>query len=947
MKSLGSCTVLISAKNNQQPPLIAHSFDTPGGIDFTLKPIPRNPILSPRPIYSWNESAIPRYSNNIIGHITIPTQRKTTLSYIEAAAGIANESGVFIAESTCSAIFRADPIGHGHKNGGKALLCYQELTRIALEYCTTARQAIVLMGQLAEEYGFYGNVDSELTGSGETLAVVDTKEAYVMHILPDDSGSSAVWIAQRVSNGEAACIANMFIIRNVDFNDMNTVDSTFLMSATALDIAVKLHLYNPSNGDAFDFARIFSAGEARHQYYSGRRQWRALSLMAPSLQLNPWYTDLLIEDGYPFSVVPDITLQRNDLMQIMRDTYQGTEFDLSRQPASGPFGCTDRYDGANGCAAIGAEEDGCFERPIAIYRMAYSFVGEPNGIQLEKRTSDTNETDGETKSKTSSTSSSTNGKKNYDFHHVLHFAPHVSQTSVYLPVLIPSTSSSVIAVPLSLSSGTVAAIDRTTGYWTFRIVKQTMKGLVWNKILEFVKKKQIVSEKKISELISGGCGSGVVTSSSSGGGNSVENMQIVFGAVVKDVIADWWEMNDDMLLRFGDGWEHEWSSMNDTSTSSNSSIKKKTETTTDTMTTDLVAVTNLGLPVAYPIDWLKRHNFFRTATSGAATNCDVHFSVESFPPPPPSTKLWTVNEKLKLISSSPPSAETDPETSSKNKLKKTMSLSSEGDLDIDDDEKKTGNTTLKEEDPWLKSIQTQINESITTPWDYSTLLEGPDLSPNASSNSNEIITNHLYLGSQEAARSAVTDGIKSVCCCLNNIKENVQGEYQTNGIEYMIMINFHDGALGTIDPFAEQGADWIATQLRNNKGPVLIHCSVGKTRATTVCVVFLMKYCNMHLKQAMQFVREKRHRAYPILHFWELLIVKECALKGTKSSSLVLSEVQKYHTETINANNYEEGGLEYQILQLVGMGFLEADAFNSLTRQEGDMNAAIAELLKN
>ena len=163
----------------------------------------------------------------------------------------------------------------------------------------------------------------------------------------------------------------------------------------------------------------------------------------------------------------------------------------------------------------------------------------------------------------------------------------------------------------------------------------------------------------------------------------------------------------------------------------------------------------------------------------------------------------------------------------------------------------------------------------------------------------------------------------------------------------MIMINFHDGALGTIDPFAEQGADWIATQLRNNKGPVLIHCSVGKTRATTVCVVFLMKYCNMHLKQAMQFVREKRHRAYPILHFWELLIVKECALKGTKSSSLVLSEVQKYHTETINANNYEEGGLEYQILQLVGMGFLEADAFNSLTRQEGDMNAAIAELLKN
>ena len=52
-----------------------------------------------------------------------------TLAYWEAASGIANEAGVMIAGSTCSAIFRAEPAG---PRGGAALLCYQELPRLAL-----------------------------------------------------------------------------------------------------------------------------------------------------------------------------------------------------------------------------------------------------------------------------------------------------------------------------------------------------------------------------------------------------------------------------------------------------------------------------------------------------------------------------------------------------------------------------------------------------------------------------------------------------------------------------------------------------------------------------------------------------------------------------------------------------------------------------------------------
>ena len=261
-----SCTVLIAAASRDQAPLVSHSFDTPGGVDFILTHVPRNlSPPSPRPVHHWNESSLPRFSNKVIGWIDVSVAT-TTLSYWAAAAGIANEAGVYLAESTCSAIFRAEPVG---ARSGTALLCYQELSRIALEYCTTARDAVMLMGRLAVEHGFVGNIGSQLSGSGESMGVIDGREAWIFHILPDDTGTSAIWCAQKVPDGEASCVANMFVIRRVDLQDGDGDGKQFLMSTTARDVARRCGLWNPNQDDFFDFSQIFSAGEARHRYYSG------------------------------------------------------------------------------------------------------------------------------------------------------------------------------------------------------------------------------------------------------------------------------------------------------------------------------------------------------------------------------------------------------------------------------------------------------------------------------------------------------------------------------------------------------------------------------------------------------------------------------------------------------------------------------------------------------
>lgn len=51
--------------------------------------------------------------------------------------------------------------------------------------------------------------------------------------------------------------------------------------------------------------------------------------------------------------------------------------------------------------------------------------------------------------------------------------------------------------------------------------------------------------------------------------------------------------------------------------------------------------------------------------------------------------------------------------------------------------------------------------------------------------------------------------------------------------------------------------------------PVLVHCSVGKSRSTSVVIAYLMIHKGMTFKEAMTLTRSKRARAYPIMHFWK------------------------------------------------------------------------------
>ncbi|HDP78947.1 MAG TPA: dipeptidase [Mesotoga infera] len=284
-------------------------------------------------------------------------QAAHTYAYFDGSYGIMNEHQLMFGECTNGAKIQIGP------EPGRRIFYSSELSRVALERCKTAREAVELIGFLIEEYGYYG--------TGETLPVADPNEAWIIEMAPSPEGTGGLWVAKKVPDGEVFVAANQFRIREID-----PEDSDFLFGKTLHEVAERYGWWNPEDG-LLDWLQTVSLGEYNHPYYSLRRVWRLFSLISPSLNLSPW-----VEDGftreYPFSIKPDRRLSANDVMNLYRDHYEGTEFDLTKGIAAGPFGYPDRfygpYDGQGDVGDPTRQLEGAWERPVSVTYCGYTFV---------------------------------------------------------------------------------------------------------------------------------------------------------------------------------------------------------------------------------------------------------------------------------------------------------------------------------------------------------------------------------------------------------------------------------------------------------------------------------------------------------------------------------------------------------------------------------------------
>ncbi len=226
-----------------------------------------------------------------------------TYRYLDTAYPCLNEKQLAMGETTIS--------GRDTLRNKKGLFMIEELQRIALERCATAREAITLMGELVKTYG-YGD-------SGECLTIADKNEVWIFEIFGEGPQKvGGVWAAVRIPDDHVAVSANICRISTLTKDDPDHC----LYSQNVYDVAKRLKLWNGK--EAFCFWKVFSgknyAGEEKN--YSVRELF-ILSQLAPSLALCDTMTTL------PLSVRPDGKVSAERVMQLLGSYYEGTPNNLS------------------------------------------------------------------------------------------------------------------------------------------------------------------------------------------------------------------------------------------------------------------------------------------------------------------------------------------------------------------------------------------------------------------------------------------------------------------------------------------------------------------------------------------------------------------------------------------------------------------------------------------
>jgi len=556
-------------------PMITHSEDgefvAPNDVRLIRVPRRKWPIGSLRPLYHW-QFGYPRIVSAQHSPEMAPVgdQKETeplahipqvpeTWAYWDTEYGVQNEWGVAMGGGTCTAKTAGWPVrvdgqelSYGHNHVG-----IEDLSKIALERCKTAVCAVETMGAIAVEQGYYvdGAGDPAMPafgGSADCLLVADAEpgELWAFHVLTGRGNKSAIWAAQRFPANHVAVVANAFTIRTMNLSDTDN----FRYSPGMTDLAEEKGWWSHRDAqypEHFDFFRAYgytpkatgrdvvntaklegdnAAALARAMaynmgFYSGRRMWRVFSLLSPleGGKLDPNQPHLPEEaNNYPPSMpAPRGSVTPRMVMDVHRDHYEGTPFDLTKGVAAGPFGNPNRG-GGGGPGGDGwghsAKHLGHFERALAMERTNWCFLNE---FRPQNRS-------------------------------IMWFAWDSPHGSVFLPFYASATA----GAPESYHSheGHMSKFSRKVAWWAYNWINQyseinfqAINSEVRSKVTEVEDEAQhriLLWEAEADKLIAAQPGEG-------GKVAAMELLTARSNAFAEEVLARWWDFSEELMSRFG------------------------------------------------------------------------------------------------------------------------------------------------------------------------------------------------------------------------------------------------------------------------------------------------------------------------------------------------------------------------------------------------------------
>lgn len=282
--------------------------------------------------------------------------------------GNMNEHQLIIGETTWGG--REEQINEG------GLMDYGSLIYIALERAKSAREAIRLIAELANTYGY--------CSEGETFSIADKDEAWIMDLVGKGKEKGIVWVACRVPDGYICAHANQARITRFPLHDSGNCQ----YSPDVISFARARGWFSGSD-EEFSFRDAYNPLDFGGARGCEARVWSAFNILcdghftyvdASGNERGASADDYLnyamghdLNAEMPLFVKPSRKITVKDVADAMRDHYEGTPMDMRVDAGAGGNACPYRW------RPMSLKVDGVEyvnERAIATQQTGFWFVAQ-------------------------------------------------------------------------------------------------------------------------------------------------------------------------------------------------------------------------------------------------------------------------------------------------------------------------------------------------------------------------------------------------------------------------------------------------------------------------------------------------------------------------------------------------------------------------------------------
>jgi dipeptidase len=259
-----------------------------------------------------------------------------------------------------------------------AIMDYGSLIYITLQRAANARQAIRIMAELVEEYGYYS--------SGESFSIADPHEVWIMELIGKGEGQKgAVWVALRVPDGYVSGHANQARIRTFPLADgqgsitskqLDRISEPAVEAVYAHDVIAFARAKGWFSGEDrdFSFSDTYAPVEFGGARFCEARVWSIFRQLDDDMdQYLDYALGRDLDRRMPLWIRPKRQISVGDMFAFMRDAYEGTPLDMSQDVGAGPHAKPYRWRPLTWTVE---DQKYCHERAVATQQTGFVFVSQ-------------------------------------------------------------------------------------------------------------------------------------------------------------------------------------------------------------------------------------------------------------------------------------------------------------------------------------------------------------------------------------------------------------------------------------------------------------------------------------------------------------------------------------------------------------------------------------------